>query len=74
MTSLYESAIVFGRAALVADANEKRRALRLLTERFCESSEEQFEGHLRQHGQGAAMIRIRIERITGKAHRAAAAA
>ncbi len=76
LSTLYESAIVFGRAALVTDADEKRRALRLLTERFCGQGEEQdkrFEEHLRTYGDGqdVAIIRIQIERITGKAHCAA---
>ncbi|MGA2571730.1 MAG: pyridoxamine 5'-phosphate oxidase family protein [Terracidiphilus sp.] len=75
LSTLYESAIVFGRAALVTDANEKRRALKLLTERFCgrgEETDKQFEEHMRKSGdgEGTAMIRITIERITGKANRA----
>ncbi|MGO8759536.1 MAG: pyridoxamine 5'-phosphate oxidase family protein [Terracidiphilus sp.] len=74
LSTLYESAIVFGRAALVTDADEKRRALKLLTERFCGTNEEtdrQFEEHMRKSGDGrdTAVIRIRIERITGKANR-----
>jgi hypothetical protein len=73
-STLYESAIVFGRAALVGDADEKRRVLKLLTERFCGRGEErdkQFEEHMRKNrdGQDTAVIRIAIERITGKAHR-----
>src|SRR5271169_588259 len=35
LTTLYESAIVFGRAALVTDSKEKLRALELLAVRFC---------------------------------------
>ena len=75
--TLYESAIVFGRAALVTDADEKRRALKLLMERFCGTGEEtdkQFEEHMRKNrdGRDTAVIRIRIERITGKAHRESA--
>jgi hypothetical protein len=74
LSTLYESAIVFGRAALVTDAQEKRRALRLLTERFCGQGEEQdkqFEEHMRKYSDGreTAIVRIAIERITGKAHR-----
>ena len=75
LSTLYESAIVFGRAAVVVDEEEKRRALKLLMERFCGPSAEtgaRFEEHLRQH-ENAQVIRIGIERITGKAHRAASA-
>ena len=73
-STLYDSAIVFGRASLVEDAEEKRSALKLLAERFCENCGERFEDHMRQHGLSTAIIRIAIERITGKAHRPASAA
>ena len=71
-STLYECAIVFGRAALVTDPDEKRRALKLLTERFCgqgKEQEERFERHFEQNENGSrtAVIRIQIERITGKA-------
>ncbi len=74
LSTLYESAIVFGRAALVVDEEEKRRALKLLVERFCGSGEAQdklFEEAFARSGKGTAVIRIKIERISGKAHRAA---
>jgi uncharacterized protein len=72
LSTLYESAVVFGRAALVTHAEEKRKALRLLTERFCGRNEEQFQEQMAKVGSRTAVIRIQIERITGKAHRAAA--
>jgi uncharacterized protein len=70
MTSLYESAIAFGRATVVTDEDERLRTLKLLTMRFLNCGEELYEEHMRLHGRGAAMIRIEIEHITGKAHRA----
>ena len=73
LSTLYESAIVFGRAALVEDADEKRRALKLLVERFCgagEDTDKLFEESFARQGQGTAVIRIQIDHITGKAHRA----
>ncbi len=77
-STMYESAIIFGRAALVTDEDEKRRALKLLTERFCgqgKQQEERFEKHLEQNENGSrtAVIRIQIDRITGKARRATSA-
>jgi hypothetical protein len=69
LSTLYESAIIFGRAAQVTDPIEKKRALRLLAARFY-ASPEQTEEELRKAGAHAAVVRIRIERITGKAHRA----
>jgi nitroimidazol reductase NimA-like FMN-containing flavoprotein (pyridoxamine 5'-phosphate oxidase superfamily) len=68
LTTLYESAVVFGRATRVTDPIEKEQALRMLANRFYGSSE-QSEQELRTSGPRAAVVRIEIERITGKAHR-----
>jgi uncharacterized protein len=70
LSTLYESAIVFGRAALVTSAGEKNKALKLLTDRFCAGFPEQVEEALAKWSARTAIIRIQIERITGKAHRA----
>jgi len=69
LSTVYESAIVFGRAALVTDAAEKRRALDLLAVRFCGAVTPEAEKTIADHGARTAIIRIRIERITGKARR-----
>jgi hypothetical protein len=68
LTTLYESAIVFGRAALVADATEKRRALELLAVRFCGSLTPEAEKAIATSGARTVVVRISLERITGKAH------
>lgn len=68
LSTLYESAIVFGRAAVVSDAEEKHSALRLLFVRFF-GSEAHAEEAIRKDGPRTAVIRIKLERITGKAHR-----
>lgn len=69
LSTLYESAIVFGRASLVTDAAERRRALELLARRFCGGLTPAAQETIRADGPRTAVIRIRIERITGKAHR-----
>jgi nitroimidazol reductase NimA-like FMN-containing flavoprotein (pyridoxamine 5'-phosphate oxidase superfamily) len=66
----YESAVVFGRATRVTDSIEKQQALRMLATRFYGWSE-QSEQALQKSGPRAAVVRIEIERITGKAHRPA---
>ena len=71
LATLYESAIVFGRAALVTDPAEKRRALELLAIRFCGAVTPEAEEVIADSGSRAAVVRIRIEQITGKAHRSA---
>jgi hypothetical protein len=68
LSTLYESAIVFGRAALVTDPEEKRRGLELLAVRFCGGLTAEAEEAIATSGSRTAVVRIRIERISGKAH------
>jgi len=69
LAMLYESAIVFGRAAIVTDSVERRRAMELLAERFSGSVTPEVEREIAKDGPRTAILRIRIERITGKARR-----
>jgi len=71
LSTLYESAVVFGRAALVTDPAEKRRALELLAIRFCGALSPEAESAIATSASRTAVIRIRLERIAGKAHRSA---
>ncbi len=69
MSTLYESAVVFGRAATVNGAAEKRKALEALAGRFYCTSPEEVEKSIASNFSRTAVIRIEIDRITGKAHR-----
>jgi uncharacterized protein len=69
LSTLYESAIVFGRAAVVTDPAERRRALELLAVRFCGAITPEAEKTIAESAARTAVVRVRIERITGKAHR-----
>jgi nitroimidazol reductase NimA-like FMN-containing flavoprotein (pyridoxamine 5'-phosphate oxidase superfamily) len=69
LSTLYESAIVFGRAALVTDPEEKLRGLELLAVRFCGAVTPKVEEAIATSGSRTTVVRIRIERIAGKAHR-----
>jgi len=69
LSTLYESAVVFGRAAVVTDPAEKRRALELLAVRFCGALTPEAEETIATSGSRTAVVRIRVERIAGKAHR-----
>ena len=71
LSTLYESAVAFGRAALVTDPAEKRRALELLAIRFCGALSPEAESAIATSASRTAVVRIRIERIAGKAHRSA---
>ena len=68
LSTFYESAVVFGRAVLVSDAEEKRKALTSLIDRFS-VDEAKAAAALSNWSHKTAVIRIDIERITGKAHR-----
>jgi len=69
LSTLYESAVVFGRAAVVTDAAEKLRGLELLAVRFCGALTAEAEKAIADSGSRTTVVRIRIERIAGKAHR-----
>ena len=71
LSTLYESVVAFGRAALVDDPAETRRALELLAIRFCGSLTPEAQQTISACASQAAVVRVRIERITGKAHRSA---
>jgi nitroimidazol reductase NimA-like FMN-containing flavoprotein (pyridoxamine 5'-phosphate oxidase superfamily) len=61
--------VLFGRAALVTDPTEKLRALELLAVRFCGALTAEAEEAIATSASRTAVVRVRIERIAGKAHR-----
>ena len=69
LSTLYESAIVFGKATVVTDSAERRRAMELLAARFCGGVTPEAKRTIAESGPHTAIVRIDIERITGKAHR-----
>jgi nitroimidazol reductase NimA-like FMN-containing flavoprotein (pyridoxamine 5'-phosphate oxidase superfamily) len=68
-TTLYESAITFGRASMVTDPAEKRLALEHLAIRFCGELTPAAAEEIATSGPQTAVVRIRLERITGKSNR-----
>ncbi len=71
LSTLYESAVVFGRAHVVADPAEKRDALELLIRRYFGNVSPDAEDAMRNWFPRTTVVRVDVERITGKAHRAA---
>lgn len=69
LSTLYESAIAFGRVTLLEDLAEKRFALEELARRFAPGLESESAQHIQKSFERTAILRIHIERITGKAHR-----
>lgn len=69
LSTYYASAIAFGPAELVADDGEKFQALQLLVKRYCGTLSAENAAYVAGLLPKTAVIRIRIEQISGKAHR-----
>jgi nitroimidazol reductase NimA-like FMN-containing flavoprotein (pyridoxamine 5'-phosphate oxidase superfamily) len=65
-TVSYCSAVVQGRAAEVTDTTEKRRALRLIAEKYAASFLSKLEDELTRWEAAARVFRIEMHEITGK--------
>ena len=69
LSTRYSSAIVFGRAELVTDDREKREALQALGRRFAQDHADLVEREIEKDLFRTAVVRLHVERITGKARR-----
>jgi hypothetical protein len=69
LSTNFESAVVFGRAALVTDESEKRLALEALLVRFAPDHPDEGAEAMRKDYARTALLRLTPERITGKARR-----
>jgi nitroimidazol reductase NimA-like FMN-containing flavoprotein (pyridoxamine 5'-phosphate oxidase superfamily) len=69
LATRYASVIVFGRAEPIADEAEKRAALRALGLRFAPDHAEVVDREIGKDLFRTAVLRVRIERATGKARR-----
>jgi nitroimidazol reductase NimA-like FMN-containing flavoprotein (pyridoxamine 5'-phosphate oxidase superfamily) len=69
LATRYASVIVFGQAELVSEGGEKRRLLRALGLRFAAEHAEMVDREIDRDLFRTAVLRIRIERATGKARR-----
>lgn len=67
LATRYASVILFGQAELLTDEWEKRVALRALGQRFAAGHPDLVEGEISKDLFRTAVVRIRIERATGKA-------
>ncbi len=65
-TTEFESAVVFGRANIVEDEEEKILGLRLLSEKYCPYNMPYFDAAIEGALKITCVIRIDIESITGK--------
>ena len=62
----YDSAIIFGKAFEIIDEQEKKRALRLLIEKYSSDYLEQGIRYIDKAVKGVGVFKIEIEHITGK--------
>ncbi len=69
LSTRYASAIVFGQAELVTDDREKREALQALGRRFASEHPDLVEREIEKDLFRTAVVRLHMERITGKARR-----
>jgi uncharacterized protein len=69
LATRYASVIVFGHAQLLTDDQEKRDALLALGQRFAAAHHDLVEREVEKDLFRTAVIRIRIDRATGKARR-----
>ena len=67
LATRYASVIVFGQAELLSDEGEKRLALRALGLRFAAGHPDMVDREIEKDLFRTAVLRIRIERATGKA-------
>jgi len=69
LSTRYASVIIFGRGELLTDEGEKRAALRALGLRFAAAHADLVDREIDKDLFRTVVVRIRIERATGKAHR-----
>lgn len=66
-TTLYESVVIFGEAAIIELDEEKRKALRLIVQKYSEGYEDLGEKYMNGSWDRTSTFRIQIEHITAKA-------
>ncbi len=67
--TLYESAIVFGEAAIVDNDEEKLSVFREFLQKYCAEYLAEGEKYIENAGPKAMIVRIGIESITGKSRK-----
>jgi len=67
LTTLFESAIAFGRASVLGD-EDKRKVLELFTQKYFSSNSDEFnEGEIQRHWNNVCLVALEIDHMTGKA-------
>lgn len=66
-TTMYKSVIVFGRAQIVEDANEKMEAIKLIGLKYSSDYINKLDDEIKNAFDRICIVKINIENITGKA-------
>jgi len=67
LTTLYESAIVFGHAKVIEDDTEKRKALEYIAQKYSSINGEKNNEEIEKHWTSVCVIVLEIEHMAGKA-------
>lgn len=65
-TSYYKSVVVFGTARILEDANEKKRAITLLGNKYCSDYEAGYLQEIEKKFHNFSIIELSIDHMTGK--------
>ncbi len=65
-TTYFRSAVVFGKASFVEDEAEKYNAFKLFCQKTCPDHMYRFEDVFSGHGKATVVIKVEIEKMTGK--------
>lgn len=65
-STIFKSVIVFGKAKIVTDPNDKRRGLELILHKYSPDFIQSGEEHIEKHTNYCHIIEIEIEHMTGK--------
>lgn len=66
LTTYFRSAIVFGRAVIVQDEQEKQQALELLAEKYSPGYEAEAQTSIQKQWNAVQVVRVDIDHMTGK--------
>ena len=65
-TTYFRSVIAFGRARVLEDETEKRKAVLLLTEKYCPAQRDGWQRAIDREWKAVCMVEITVEHMTGK--------
>lgn len=65
-TTYYKSAIAFGKIAIIENAEEQRKAIEILSDKYCDVDESMRNKEIDSFASKLCMLKLDIEHMTGK--------